>query len=230
MKKIKRVLIGTTVGAVTLVVAIVVIARLVADLEVRYRSEPFDYWASRLTNASPAVQTEALAVVTQSIVPLLTNQMFADTNDSPVRVALVEQLNSLPWVHLDFTPNEGRRVQAVEELAGLGPIASPAIPALLAAVSRPDDVLCGPAANALVAVGASPEDAVPVLVACLIDPAGRGRPEIVEAVGKYGPKAKAAVPILVKLLQDRSSKEIVKAVPEALKKVDLEAATRANVR
>jgi len=111
MKKIKRVLIGTTVGAVTLVVAIVVIARLVADREVRYRSEPFDYWAGRLTNASPAVQTEALAVVTQSIVPQLTNQMFADTNDSPVRVALVEQLNNLPWVHVDFTPNEGRRVR-----------------------------------------------------------------------------------------------------------------------
>jgi len=23
----------------------------------------------------------------------------------------VEQLNNLPWVHVDFTPNEGRRVR-----------------------------------------------------------------------------------------------------------------------
>jgi len=66
------------------------------------------------------------------IIPYLTNQMFADTNDSRMRVALIEQLNALPGVHIYFTRQDGRRVQAINDLGSLGPIAKAASPGTFA--------------------------------------------------------------------------------------------------
>ena len=156
--------------------------------------------------------------------------MFSDTNDSRVRLALIEQLNGLPRVHIDFVPQEGRRVQSINDLGSLGPKAKGAAWALLAALDPNDDVLCGAAATALVKIQADPDQVIPRLIPCLIDRQGRGRPDVVEALGEFGPKARAAVPVLIKLLADRSSKDIVAAVPIALKQIDPDAAAKAGVK
>ncbi len=127
-------------------------------------------------------------------------------------------------------PQEGRRVQAINDLGSLGPRAKAAAPALLQVLDRKDDLLCGPAATALAKIQAEPDRAIPALIGCLLDREGRGRPDVVEALCEFGPRAQAAVPLLVKLLADRSSKDIVAAVPTALKNIDPDAAAKAGVK
>ena len=145
-------------------------------------------------------------------------------------MSLIDQLNGLPGIHINYVPQEGRRVEAVNDLASLGPRAKAAAPSLFQALEQKDDLLCGPAAAALVRIQAEPDHAIPALIGCLLDRQGHGRSDVVEALGEYGPKAKAAVPMLVKLLPGRSSKEIVAAVPAALKKIDPDTALKAGVK
>ena len=198
--------------------------------ETLYRGKPISFWAEQSTNQNPALNNHAMLMLNGVIIPYLTNQMFSDTNDSRIRMALIEQLNGLPRVHISFVPQEGRRVQAINDLGSLGPRAKAAAPALLAALDRKDDVLCGPAATALVKIQADPDQAIPLLIGCLLDRERRGRPDVVEALGEFGPKARAAVPVLIKLLADRSSKDITAAVPIALKNIDPDAAAKAGVK
>ncbi len=101
---------------------------------------------------------------------------------------------------------------------------------MLGVLASKDELLIGPTADALVKMQTDPGVAVPALIPCLVTDDGRGRTDVVEALAEYGSKARAAVPILVKLLTDRSSKEIIIAVPRALKQIDPEAAARAGVK
>jgi HEAT repeat protein len=217
-------------GLGVVVVGIWALSRTLGTDETRYQGKRLDFWREQLASHEAASSNQAYTVLNSLILPRLTNQMFSDTNDSRFRVALIDGLNGLPGVNVHFVPADGRRVQAVNELGSLGPGAKPATPALIEVLKRKEDLLCGPAAAALVQVQADPELVIPALIDCLIDPDGHGRPDVVEALGEFGPKAKAAVPLLVKLLEDHSSKEIVRAVPQALRKIDPEAAARAGVK
>jgi hypothetical protein len=189
-----------------------------------YDGRPFEYWQSQLSSPKEMASTRACNVVSTVVIPQLCRQMFSDTNDSGFRMAVIDRLNNLPGVHVTYVPADGRRVGAVNALGALGTNANMAIPALLQALRSKDDLLCGPVAAALVKIGADAERVVPALIECVTDENSHGRPEVVEALGEYRQKAKTAVPLLVKLLADKSSKEIMVAVPQALKKIDPEAA------
>jgi len=228
-KRILRLGIGVALGAGVLVGGILGLTHFLGNGETLYRGKPIAYWSEQAARPQPA-SNQATPMLNGVIIPYLTNQMFADTNDSRIRMALIEQLNGLPGVHIMFVSQEGRRVQAINDLGSLGPRAKTAVPALLQALDRKDDMLCGPAAAALVKIQAEPDQVIPALIGCLLDREGRGRPDVVEALGEFGPKAAAAVPVLVKLLADRSSKDIVAAVPTALKHIDPDAAVKAGVK
>jgi hypothetical protein len=223
-----RLVIGVVAGSCLLVGGGWVLIHSLGNDVTLYHGKPLAYWSEQLARQPPPDQ--ALRMLNDVIIPYLANQMFSDTNDSRMRMALIEQLNELPGVHIYFTPQEGRRVQAINDLASLGPRAKAAVPTLFQAVERKDDLLCGPAAAALVKIQADPAQAIPALIGCLLDRQGRGRPDVVEALGEFGPKAQAAVPVLVKLLADRSSKDIIAAVPAALKKIDPDTAQRLGVK
>jgi hypothetical protein len=228
LTRILRLAIGVVVGLCVLVAGIWVLIHFLGNDVALYRGQPISYWSEQLTGQQSSDQ--ALRMLNEVIIPSLTNQMFSDTNDSKMRMALIAQLNGLPGIHINYVPQEGRRVEAVTDLASLGPRARAAVPALFQALEQKDDLLCGPAATALVRIQAEPDRAIPALIGCLLDPQGHGRSDVVEALGEYGPKAKAAVPMLVKLLPGRSSKEIVAAVPAALKKIDPDTALKAGVK
>ena len=230
MKRILRIAIGVVLGSGVLVGGIWVLIHFLGDDETRYRGKPIEYWCGLLASQQPALSDQAVQMVDGVIIPYLTNQMFSDTNDSSMRMALIEQLNGLPGVHIIYTPADGRRVQAINDLSSLGPRAKAAAPALLQALERKDDLLCGPAAAALVRIQAEPDQVIPALIGCLLDREGRGRSDVVEALGKFGPKSKAAVPMLVGLLADRSSKDIIEAVPTALKKIDPDTAAKLGLK
>ena len=230
MKRISRLVIGVVLGSALLLGGIWLLIHSLGNDETLYRGKPIEYWAEQSGQQQPALSNHAMLMLNGVIIPYLTNQMFSDTNDSRMRMALIEQLNGLPGVHIAFVPQEGRRVQAINDLGSLGPRAKAAAPALLAALDHKDDVLCGPAATALVKIQADPDQVIPLLIGCLVDREGRGRPDVVEALGEFGPKARAAVPVLIKLLADRSSKDIAAAVPIALKNIDPDAAAQAGVK
>jgi hypothetical protein len=230
MKQILRWMGALIAGLAALTAGIRLLSRALGDREVRFQGRTLDYWCGQLSNRDAAASNQANAVLQGVIIPQLTNQMFADTNDSTLRLFLVDRLNGLPGVQVVATPAEGRRGQAVLSLAALGPKAQAAVPALIEAVRRKEEVLCGPAAAALVQLQADPDTVIPVLIEALFDRDGRGQPDVVEALGEFGPRSKAAVPALLKLREDRSSKEIMRAVPAALKRIDPEAAAKAGVR
>jgi hypothetical protein len=231
MKRIVRLLIGVVVGIALLAGLVLILGRVLGDHETLYQGKPFNYWCEQLTNHDTAAASHAKATVTTVIIPQLTNRMFSDTNDSRLRMALLDQLNDLPGMQIMYTPAIGRRAQAVNDLAALGPLAKDAAtPAFLEVFKHKDGLLIGPAADALVKIEANPDTVIPALIDCMVDGEGHGQSDVVEALGEYGPKAKAAVPTLIKLLADRSSKDIMEAVPKALKKIDPEAAVKAGVK
>jgi hypothetical protein len=183
-----------------------------------------------LNARDPGASNETVGVLRDLILPQLTRRILAETNDSTAKLWLVEHLDQLPGIRVDFIAADARRVQAMQDIARFGPAARMALPTLLAVLGSNDELLIGPAADALVKLQADPGVAVPVLIQRLVTDDGRGRPDVVEALAEYGARSKAAVPILVKLLTDRSSKEIVIAVPRALKQIDPDAAARAGVK
>ena len=71
---------------------------------------------------------------------------------------------------------------------------------------------------------------IPALIDCLNNPQNGARAEAATALAAFGGQAKAAVPILVKLLEERTDKELMRAVPAALKKIDPEAAAHAGIK
>ena len=228
MKRFLRIITGVVAGLLGLAIGLLVLSRALGDHEVLYQGKSFYYWSEQSASPLPALSNRANAILNALIIPGLTNQMFSDTNDSAIRRTLVEQLNGLPGIHVDFTTGDARRVQAINHLAALGPKAGIAAPFLVEALK--EDILCAPAAGALVQVHADPEVVIPALINCLVDRNGRGRADVVEALAEFGPKSRAAVPALVKLLQDRSSKDIMLAVPKALKQIDPQAAAEAGVK
>ncbi len=230
MKKALR-LFGYALGGLCVLAAgIWVLTLTVGTKDTLYQGKNAYYWSEQITNSVAAASNRAIAVLHGEIIPYLTNQMFCDTNDSRFRMALVEQLNSLPGVQIEYLISYGRRGQAVGQLGFFGTNAKPAIPALLKALRSRDEPLLGAAAGALVRIQAEAKVAVPALIEGAVDSLGRGQPDVVEALGDYGAEAKAAVPVLIKLLKDRSSKDIRTAVPAALKKIDPEAAAAAGVK
>lgn len=207
-----------------------VLTHFLGNDETLYRGKPIAYWCEQSSSTQPALSNPATMMLNGVIIPYLTNQMFSDTNDSTMRLSLIERLNDLPGIHINFVPEEGRRAQAINDLGSLGPRAKAAVPALLRALETNDDPLCGPAAAALVRIQAEPDQAIPALAGCLLDREGHGRSDVVEALGEFGPKARAVVPLLVKLLADRSSKDLVAAVPIALKRIDPDTAMKVGVK
>lgn len=196
------------------------------DRENLYLGKRLDVWRRDISEGRQG----AHATVSDVVIPALTHTALTDTNDSPARIWLVESLNNLPGIHVHFTPADGRRIQAVEDIGSFGTNASPAVPILLDMLKRKDPWLTAPACSALVQIHADPDVIVPAMTNCLVDAEGRGQSAVVDALGELGEAAKQAVPHIVELLKDRSSKDIMRAVPKALKKIDPEAAAKAGVR
>lgn len=229
MKRLAPMLATVFLGVAILVGGLVLLRRAVGHHETLFEGRPVHLWAADLAGPDPAVSNRAAQVAVERIVPHLTNAVFTDTNDSSFRVITAERLSQLPGMHVEYLVADGRRAAAITDLVSLGPVGRAGLPALFELLRTRDGALCEPAAAAVAALRADPAVAIPLLMGCLVREDGYGRPAAVEALGEYGPAAKAAAPQIEQLLSDRSSKALMRAVPEALRRIDPAAAARHGI-
>jgi HEAT repeat protein len=227
MKKnsMRRVALGVLVGLVLLVGASwVLILALGNAARSVYAGKSLSDWRVILTSPDAAASNKAAVVVNSRVIPELTEAMFHDTNDSKLRIWLIDTLNQLPGVQIVFTEADGRRVCAADEIGELGPGAKAAIPALLQALKGSDEVVRGPAIAALGEIHSEPDQLIPLLTGYLDD--DKLNDEAAKALGNYGVLAKAAVPKILPMLH-APDKDARAAAAEALQKIDPEAYSNA---
>src|SRR5581483_5167555 len=170
LKRLKRLLIGAALGAGAVVAGIWFLSvTLGNNQEVLYQGKSCSYWREQLNKHEPDASNQAKVILNARIIPQLTDKIFHDTNDSSFRMALVEKLNVLPGVFINYNSALSRRVSAANDLGEFGPAAKAAIPVLLEAVKGRDEGVRGPAAEALGKIHADPDVVIPVLIALLDD-------------------------------------------------------------
>jgi hypothetical protein len=231
MKKssVRHITLGVLVGIALLVVVAWLLTLTLGNIpQYLYAGKPMQYWQEQLSSRDTGASNEALVVVNSRVIPQLTDIMFHETNDSSLRLFLIEVLNSLPGVQIYFTPAGGRRANAAWSIRELGPAAKPAVPVLVQALKGKDAIVHQAAISALGNIHSDPDLVIPLLIGYLED--DNLNDEAALALANYGSLAKAAVPKIIPLLH-AADKDAQAAAVEALKKIDPEAymeATKAD--
>jgi len=227
-KRIIRIFIGVLVCLFIFAGVIWGLSLSLGDHETLYAGKPLNDWRQQLDSRDAGASNQACEVLNTQIIPRLVHQMFHDTNDSKLRLSLVETLNDLPGVRISFTQADDRRQWAATRLGDFGPPAKAAVPSLVAALKGPDDGLHEPAILALGKIHSDPAVIIPLLVSYLTNDILND--EAATALGDYGRLAKEAIPKLLPLSKDRRHEDARVAAINALKKIDPEAAATAGVK
>jgi hypothetical protein len=227
--RLKRIVFGVAIGAAVFAAGIWILILALGEHQTLYAGKPLNYWLEGVNSRDTSVSNQVRQVLATEIIPKLTWAMFNDTNDSRLRLALIEELNSLPGVNIYFPTADGRRVFAAQELGEFGVCAKAAIPELLKAVKGKDPIVRPAATRALGQVHCEPDLIIPMLIACLDDPQDDMAEAAADALGKFGAMAKAAVPKLIPLLK-APDKDLRHAAIQALKQIDPDEAAKAGIK
>jgi hypothetical protein len=215
-RRLIRLFAGVACGLALLGAAMWILIQTLGDSETLYRGKTLYYWSEQAKGPNAASSNQAFLILSQEIIPKLTNTMFWDTNDSTLRLRLIENLNSLPGVNIYFRTADSRRQNAAAGLGEFGPAAESVFPSLLRAFQGSDIAVKGAAAVSLGKIRAKPDTTIPLLIRALYDE--YLREDAAEALGEFGPASAPAIPRLTELLEVRE-KELHHAVIEALKKI-----------
>jgi HEAT repeat protein len=227
--RLKRIVVAVIIGIAICAGGIWLLAKIIEDRPPRFRGQPLEYWIAQADAHDAVTRNQAREFLTAEVVPLLIDKMLHDYADSRLKAALVEQLNGLPLISLNYVPASGRRALAAFELGEIGPLAKPAIPPLIQVLKSQDQGARIPAANALGEIHSDPDIVIPALIECLDDKLDDLPEAAASSLAKFGRQAKAAVPKLVKMLTDKED-DVRAAAAEALKKIDPEAAPKPGVK
>lgn len=219
-KRCLRVSVGLFSGLAILVGGAWGLSKALATPESSYQGKSCEYWVMQLGSPDTGASNAAGVVLDNEIIPHLTNVMFHDTHDPAWKLRLVDALDGLPGITVNFEPADVRRKAATYELGEYGPAARKAVPALLRALISEDDAVRETAARSLGSIGADPQEVIPVLTQYLID--DNVNSKAASALGGFGPAAKSAVPGLVRMLHTGNG-ESQMASREALKRIDPDA-------
>ena len=210
---------GLLVGCGLLLGVVWLLTIALENREAKYNGKDATDWAAALRNPDPAVAQVARMVVTNQVIPALRAQIFNDTNDSQLKLKLVEWLNTLPLVTITSLEAPTRRYEAARNLGMFGPDAASALPDLIRAVKGADGTARAGAIEALGKIRTAPETVVPLLITCLDDPDDDIQLGAIDARREFGPEAKAAVPKIQPFLRAHS-KELPPAARKALAAID----------
>ena len=202
------------------------LSRSLGDHEPRYAGKTLDDWRQQLESRDTGSSNQAYLALNNQIIPRLVEQMLHDTNDSKFRLSLIDDVDRLPGVQINFTKAPGRRLLAVGCLGSLGPPAAAAVPFLIQTLKGPEDRLCEPAIQALGQIHSNPDEVIPLLITYLAD--DDLDDAAATALGNYGSVAREAFPKIVPLLKARNSATRA-AARAALKEIDPDAAAKADV-
>lgn len=225
--RLLRIVVGVLIGFTVLIAGVAILIRTLGERDTRYEGKFVYEWIGQLQSKNPALSNTANLALNRTIIPALTRAMVQDTNDSRLRAALIEYLNTLPNVNIFYRPAARRRAEAASLLGQFGPAANAATPLLLQVLRGPDEDVRPSAAIALGKIQADPDVAIPLLIRCLDD---KGLDDAAAlALAEYGAQAKAAVPKLLQLTKI-PDKDLHHAVGLALQKIDPAAAAQAGFR
>jgi len=206
------------IGCVFFAGAIWLLEMALEDRESKYAGKTVSEWVAGLQSADMATAASARATITNRVIPALCDRMFNDTNDSQIKLKLVESLNSLPWGFVNAAEAPFRRQQAALDLGAFGANAATAIPELIRC-AKSEDFARGGAIEALGKIHSEPSVVVPFLMVCLDDPDEDIKIHATEALTEFGPLAKPAVPKLIPLLKFHS-KELPYLTRKALEAIE----------
>jgi hypothetical protein len=227
-KRFLRVLLAVAAGGVAIVGGIWLLSlSLGNNYDTLYGGKPAGYWLDQINSQDAAASNQASAVLNLQIIPGLTDAMVHDTNDSRLRLSLINNFNRLPGVTIYYSLSHDRRMAAAIELGEFGPAATAAIPELVRMVKGNNVFSRRLAIDALGDIHSEPDVVIPLLVPYLDD--DNMNEAAASALGKYGSAAKAAVPKLIPLLKinDPEMQEVVRA---ALRNIDPGALNQAGVK
>jgi len=222
-------LIGVAAGLALVAGGAWVLIHTLGEREYLYEGKPLFYWEGVMNSPVAEVSNHTRVVLETQAIPRLIDVMFHDSQDSKLRLGLIEQLNNLPGVQIFYVPSEGRRAQAAGALGSLGFCAQKAIPDLIKVIQGKDEPVRSAAVSALGQIKGRPEVVIPLLTTCLSDPQD-GVPEAaVESLGAFGALSRPAWPKLVPLLEVRD-KDMQRALKIALKQIDPDEAAKVGVK
>ena len=224
--KTKRILMSVIIGIAVFIGGIWVLSKALGNIRpTSYHGQTLDYWAAQANATDVTASNQANAILNAEIIPRLTEEMFHDTNDSKIRLALIDTLNGLPGIFIYYRAAPERRCAAMAELGDFGPAAKAAIPALMQAVQSDDSAVHEAALKSLGAIHSEPEVGIPFLTKYLDDDTVDD--EAATALGNFGSLARPAVPKIIPLLHAADDDAQV-AAAEALKKIDPAAYAKAT--
>jgi hypothetical protein len=215
-RRILRLAASVLIGLLVITGGIWILTQALASHETRYQNKGVYEWETQLLSGDTAASNQAHTVVINQILPHLTEVMFHDTNDSSLRISLVEKLNNLPGVNIVFTDASARRAEAATSIGQFESAAEPAVPALIQALKGSDDAVRAAALTSLGKIHCQPDVVLPLLISYLDNQ--ELNTHAAEGLGYFGPAAKPALPKLLPLLEVRD-KDLHHAVVEALKKI-----------
>jgi len=228
-KRIIRISVGVFVGIAALAAIIWVLTKTLGNAQypALYAGNTMDYWSQQLYGHDVGASNAALAVVNSQLIPQFVDTMFHDTHDSSVRLSLIEVLNGLPGVQIQYEQADQRRAEAATCLGDLGPAAKSALPDLIKALKGKDAAIRGAAITSLGKIHSEPETVIPLLIPYLED--DNLDVAAASALAEFGSLAKSAVPKLLPLLHAKDDDDQA-AAREALLKIDPDAAAKAGVK
>jgi hypothetical protein len=212
----KRIALGVLIGLLLLSGVVWLLTKTLGNIhETLYAGQSLTYWQQQLKGRDLGASNQAYAIVNSQVVPQLIDAMFHDTNDSKIRLAVIEVLNGLPGIRIYYATANERRAEAVWSLGELGPAARGAVPALIEALNRKDSGLQEPAIRTLGKIHSDPDVVIPTLIPFLTN--SDLNDDAATALGNFGSLAKAAVPKIIPLLNTKD-RDAIAAARAALKK------------
>ena len=229
--RVVRIVVGVVASVALIVGAIWLLTVLLPTRMPRYAGKPLEFWLEQRKSADAGARQEAERLLNDTVVPQLIDAADHET-DAAWRVGLVDALNALPGIDINFHNARMRRMRAIYRLGLVGQ-GNNAVEAFL--LRKLDDPTAGVkliAAEALFTSKVSAEKLVPTLVTWLAAVSEDDDDEtigIMSLLGRFGPAAKSAVPALTKRLSARG-----KGVPEtalkALQQIAPETVVKVKIR
>jgi hypothetical protein len=226
--RLGRISVGVLGGMMALIAVVLVLTRTLGNIHFPclYAGNTILYWREELYSRDAGTSNAALATVNSQIIPQLRNTMFHDTQDSGLRMSLINVLNGLPGVQIYYMQARERRAFAIRNLGDFGPAARAAVPDVIRALENKEPEIKVAAVSTLGKLQSDPDKVIPILIRYLddehCDAVAAG------ALAEFGGLAKSAVPKLLPLLNAKDDDDQV-AARDALLKIDPEAAAKAGV-